>query len=113
MKNKKLSRKEELYITAIKNLVKIKNFGQLLYLLNTEQITEKQYENRITNDSDFYVITSGKLKNENDIVLITEIIEECDLQRLYNYINISEVSNLFSVETSEFHNFANKYNEEK
>ena len=68
----KLSRKEELYVTAIQNLVRMNNFRNLLYNLDNKYTTKKQFENKLKKHSNLYTITVGKFKSEDDFEIISQ-----------------------------------------
>ena len=69
-------RKEELYIIAIKNLVKEVNFLRLTDDLEKELISDDEFESELKDNSNKYVIDLLPLENKSDVDLIKDIINK-------------------------------------
>lgn len=91
--NNNLSKKEEYYIIAIKNLLKKINTFELLMQLNDNLISEKEYLNEINNHQEKYIISLRKSIGKRDLVIIAEIAKKLDLE-----FTIDEVGEMFSID---------------
>jgi len=90
MKNKK----EELLLTAIKNLMKAQNFLQMCLMLQEGQISQEDYNKQLKEKPDRYVIDIEYVKDKKDIEIIAEIIKE--LGPIGEGLSVNDVSEIFS-----------------
>ena len=88
-------RKEELYIIAIKNLVKEVNFLRLTDDLEKELISDDEFESELKDNSNKYVIDLLPLENKSDVDLIKDIINKIG----NNDYSVDDVGQLFSIDT--------------
>lgn len=88
-----MTRKEELYITCIKNLQKTVKFLNLENQLETKGISEEEYYGELHDNLDKYIIDVEILNNETDLKLVQEIISELDIE-----VNYDDIWTLFSID---------------
>lgn len=89
--------KQELYIRAIKNLLKQINFLELNQRLLEKQITEKEFENEIEMNVDKYSVNIENLDNEETLKEVAEIFQEIDMD---DEVSINEVGDIFGIDIS-------------
>ena len=65
--------KEQYYQTAIKNMWKIKEFQVLNNLRGLRQLSQFEYEEKISLNPDIYEIKMRHLTDEDDVKIIIEI----------------------------------------
>lgn len=86
--------KEYLYQSAIQNLVKKTNFLQLYIQLIEDQISEKQYEQELSQNSEKYFIHMEDEVTEHHVHALFLI-----LKKIKNNFSIDEVSEVFGIQT--------------
>jgi hypothetical protein len=86
-------RKEDLCITAIKNLIKKVNFLQLINQLNEGGLTERKFQKELKQYPSKYIIETDYLKFIDDVSVISEIVEKVGIEQ-----SIDEVAEMFSIE---------------
>lgn len=92
--------KTELYKTAIKNLLKMKNHSELYGDLENKVITQKEYESEVTENAEKYVIdvhTSDPIKM---VPIIVDIINELGMPA--KDLSVDEVCTIFSIDSTSF-----------
>lgn len=91
--------KEDMYIIAIKNLIKKNNYLQLSLQLSEDIITEDEFEKEVTTNSGKYVI---KIDNK-DITFIHLDVIQTILKDVDNKgMTLHDVSEMFSIDTHSF-----------
>lgn len=88
--------KEKLYIEAIKNLFKMRDFLLLNIDLLHNIITEEEFESEIKNNSKKYVITTNPIENEIQLLHVIDIIKKVQKE-----LTADEVFELFSLDIDE------------
>ncbi len=88
--------KEKFYVTAIKNLIKQKNYINLIYELTNELIDEEEFNNELSNNEDKYLI---KINNNLDSIgKVHSLINV--LQQINEDLGEEDLMELFSVPDS-------------
>lgn len=93
LSNNFLERKEELFITALNNLLKRAEFLQLSAQLSSNELTEEEFDNEIESNPGKYVVNINYLENERDIEIISSIVQKLDRP-----ISMDDVAEIFSIE---------------
>jgi hypothetical protein len=71
--------KEKFYITAIKNLIKQKNYINLIYELTNELIDEEEFSEELTKNEDKYLIKiDNNLDNLDKIQSLINVLQNID-----------------------------------
>jgi hypothetical protein len=96
---------EKYYLTVISNLLKSINFLELLQLKDTEQISEKEFEEELGSNFDRYSIKIADFKNLDDRPVIMEIARK--MFEIMEGIGMEDISadrmaQLFSLESGVF-----------
>jgi hypothetical protein len=105
-------KKDEYYITAIRNLLKQINFLELYQSLIQGDITEEDFENIINAESNRYTIDIHDMKNpKEDIQIILSIVKNIGFD--IKDFSQSEIDELFSVNVSKNISMYNKVGVEK
>lgn len=89
----KAIRKEEFFVTAIKNLRKKINFIILNNEFQNGDITDIDFEKEIEENPDKYVVTVDNLQNEHDLEILHEVITKVN-----EHFSIDEISEVFSID---------------
>lgn len=97
------SSKEELYVTAIRNLLKKNNYLNLALKLSEGDISEDEFDKEIENNPKEYIIELNEIKDEDTLYHITELVKN-----IGKSFTIGEVSELFSIEDDSIINTYNK-----
>ncbi len=92
-------KKENLYVTAIVNLIKKTEFLQLLIQLSEKSITEAEYDKEIEENPSKYIIETDYLNSLDDLSIIGEIVRKIGLS-----MQTDEVAEMFSIELSSLNN---------
>lgn len=92
-------KKEDLYIRAITNQIKIGKMMNLNFQLNDGNITEEEYYREIEENDKEYVIHVETLEDQETFDLICEIVKDLDLEISYS---LSDVEELFSYKLDKF-----------
>ena len=97
-------KKEELFLIAIKNLIRKNNYSNLIIQKIEGQITKKQFDEELKNNSKKYTIEQFKLKDSTDATFIIEIYRK--LEKFFKdigkeNISLDEISEMFSVESEQ------------
>ena len=98
--------KEEYLVTIIRNNIRKNNFLELNYLLETNQITEDEFEETLKKE-DKYCITINHFSDEDNIMLINNIVHE--LYKDLGETDYSEVSEMFGISQGDLINEFNKF----
>lgn len=99
------SEKETLYIKAIENLLKQKEYLNLVYQASHDLISNEEFNSELENNEDKYLIKIDADLNKKRLKLVMKIIENIK----YNFSD-DDVSEMFSIETNNFVNFLNHNN---
>lgn len=94
-----LLKKENYYITAVRNLIKKTNFLELYQQLLEKQITEAEFNHEIENKSIKYVINVKELQDPQDLKIIIDIVKKVGFD--LKDFSLNEIDELFSVNISE------------
>ncbi|MDZ4757320.1 MAG: hypothetical protein SGJ10_04155 [Bacteroidota bacterium] len=86
-------KKEDYYLTGIKNLIKKNNFLQLSLTTSDDSESEADFEKEISDHPHKYIIDIKPLDNERDLNIISEIVKKIGVE-----FTIDDVSELFSVD---------------
>ena len=86
--------KEEFLITAVKNLRRRIEFGELHSELQSGQITKEEFKKELEENEDKYTIPIRQMEDENDIFLIQEIVAEIGMVD----VSCDDVGELFSID---------------
>lgn len=88
-------KKENLYITAIRNFLRKENFSELNQSLLNEQITEDEFEKQLDEYEDKYVIVLKDVNQDEDVKLIAQLVEKIgyDLRDF----SVGDISEMFSL----------------
>lgn len=89
------NKKENIYLTGIKNLLKTKKFLQLCIEHAENGIDDEEFEREIKTNRDEYVIQMRSLSDIEELDILTEIAH-----RISNKITIDEVSEIFSISSN-------------
>lgn len=85
--------KEELYVTAIDNLLKKIEYLHLTMQLDQDLITEDEFDEELENNEDNYLIKMNSNFNDIDFSIVQSIIHK--LKR--NKFSSDEISEMFSI----------------
>ncbi len=89
-------KKELFYITAIKNLFKKIDFQNLNSELESGEITEEDFENRLETKPEMYLIDINENRPDfKDICIISDIVNKIERD-----FSVDDISELFSVDMS-------------
>ncbi|AKK73663.1 hypothetical protein OK18_14575 [Chryseobacterium gallinarum] len=93
--------KEQIYITAIRNLLKQKRYLNLMYELSNEYITEDEFNDELENNEDQYLIkTDNRLDSINKINNLSSVISKIDVdfdeEDLFEIFSVSISLNLLN-----------------
>lgn len=105
--NKYLSKdKEELYVKALKNLYRKLDFIELSQSLETEDISEEEFDKELTEHEDDYLIPSPSgTPTVQQIIQIANIVKQIGREKK---ISVDEVSEIFSLEMDKAMEVLNK-----
>ena len=97
-------KKEELFLIAIKNLIRKNNYSNLIIQKIEGKITKKQFDEELKNNSKKYTIEQFKLKDPTDATFIIEIYRK--LEKFFKDIgkediSLDEISEMFSVKSEQ------------
>ncbi len=92
----KLLKKENFYITAVKNLLKKINFLELYQQLLEDQITESEFNEEIERESSKYIIDIKELQDPDDLTIILDIVNKITFD--LKDFSLNEINELFSVD---------------
>ena len=88
--------KEELYLRALRNLYRRLDFIELNQSLESEVITEEEFDRELETNEDNYLIPAPEGKpTMQQIIQISDIIRKLGREKK---ISVDEVSDLFSLE---------------
>ena len=88
--------KEELYLRALRNLYRKLDFIELNQSLESEEITEEEYDHELEVNEDNYLIPAPEGKpTMQQIIQISDIIRKLGREKK---ISVDEVSDVFSLE---------------
>lgn len=90
----KYSNRETLYVKAIKNLLKQKEYVNLMYQLSNELISNEEFNNELDQNEDKYLIKIDQDLNLDNYKAIVEILEN-----LKQDFTEDDVSEIFSLKT--------------
>lgn len=85
--------KEELYITAIDNLLKKVEFINLTMQLDQNLITEEEFDEELENNEDIYLIKINPNFKDIDLELVQSITQKLNNRKF----SIDEISEMFSI----------------
>lgn len=89
------TRKNDLQVLAIKNLIKISNSLQLNLQLAEKTISDKEFEEAIDTNPDRYFVDVKPVADEADLIVIGDILTEVSpIEELES----DQVANIFSIE---------------
>lgn len=88
------SNRETLYVKAIKNLLKQKEYVNLMYQLSNELISNEEFSNELDQNEDKYLIKIDQDLNLDNYKAIIEILEN-----LKEDFTEDDVSEIFSLKT--------------
>lgn len=94
-----LNRKEEYYITAIRNFVRKTNFLELYQQLLEENISEEEYNDALRRESNKYVVEINDMRDTNDIPLLLDVIQRIGFD--LRDFSKNEIDEIFSTNISE------------
>ncbi|RHX90241.1 hypothetical protein DLM76_20470 [Leptospira yasudae] len=77
---------------AIRNLLKKNNFLKLLNDLESESISEEEFESEINNNGNKYVISLDSKITERDLRLIAKIVKDIEME-----LDTDQVEEMFSI----------------
>jgi hypothetical protein len=91
--------KERLYLTALSNFIKQKNFYELQDDFDRAMITEEEFDKSLTTEEHKYLIQVKPIVKETDAILIQEIVN--DLGDIFvDTLTVDEVADWFGIETN-------------
>ena len=96
-------RKEELYVTGIKNLRKNVNFLNLAKDLASKSITDEEFESEIDKNPDKYLIDINPMEDVNDAVILHEIVN-----KIGDDFTMDEAGDIFSFDSETIKDYLNK-----
>ena len=85
-------RKEELYLDAVRNLIKKSKYLNLHIELIEGQISEEEFDQEIEDNSDSFTISVNPMKSHDDLRIVSEIIQKLDIE-----FTEDEVEDLFGI----------------
>lgn len=88
-------KKEDMYLLAISNILKQKDFLSLMYQLGTNQIDDEEFSREIEENENRYLITMNDSKSDDEMNIILEIIN-----KLGRKFSVEDISEIFSVDVS-------------
>ena len=96
-----IEKKDEFFLTAIRNLIRKNNYLELFIQQKEEEITKKQFDQELKVNPNKYIIQQFKLKNPTDITFLIEIYKS--LEKFFKdigkeNISLDEISEIFSVD---------------
>jgi len=91
--------KEKFYIKAIKNLLKQKEYINLLYQVSNELISDEEFSNELTENEDKYLINIENSLDRTNFKVISGIIDN-----IGNNFTDDDVSEIFSLRTKNIEN---------
>lgn len=95
------SRKENLYLEAIRNMVKQKEFLSLMYQLSTDQLTEEEVNEELDSNSSKYLITVREPKSADELTSVTEICFRLNLN-----LSTDDISEMFGINSDDLERYA-------
>jgi len=105
---KENSQKEVLYLRAVDNLIKKNDFLQLTVQLDTELITDDEFQHELEKNEDKYLIKMSEDENQEHLSLIAQI-----LPKLKREFTADEVSELFSIPLEKIHLYIDSLTEKE
>ncbi len=95
-----IEKKDGFFLTAIKNLIRKNNYLELTIQQIEGEITKKEFDKELKNNSEKYVIEIDQLKDPTDVTFIIQIYKSLepflkDIDR--ENIGLDEISEMFSV----------------
>jgi len=87
------NKKEDFYITAIRNLRKKIRFMNLNFDYQNDDITEQEFEQELKDNQSKYFVNISLLKDEVDLSIIREIVGKID-----DNLTINDISDIFSID---------------
>ena len=96
--------KEKLYIKAVNNLRKQKNYLQLIIELESEMITEEEFEEELNANEKRYLIEIEDKEDNLDLEQIFDIV-----QNVEGEITESDISELFSISIDKVSHFIESF----
>ncbi len=94
-----LTRTEDYYVTAIRNLLKKTNFLELYQQLLEDQISQESFHKELAESSNKYVVDIHPLANKEDINIIIGIVNRIGYE--LREFSGNEIDELFSTNISE------------
>lgn len=94
--------KQDLYIIAIKNLLKKANFLELNQELLNNEISDEEFDDLLINDSFKYTIQMNKSLTAIEKILIAQIISQIGTD--IKEFSISDIEELFSIKINSLSN---------
>ena len=98
--------KEELYITAIDNLLKKVDYLNLTIELDQELITEDEFDHELEKNEDNYLITVNQNFKPTDFDLVVSITNRLKNRKFSS----DEISELFSIDIEKVEEFIDYHN---
>jgi hypothetical protein len=92
--------KENLYIKAIENLLKQKEYLNLVYQASHDLISNEEFNEELENNEDKYLIKIEDDIDKKRLRLVLKILEKIK----YNFSD-DDISEIFSIETNNISNF--------
>ncbi len=89
------SRKNELQILAIKNLIKISNSLQLNLQFSEKTISDQEFEEALEKNPEHYIVDVRPIEDEGDVIIIGDILQEV---APVGELESDQVANIFSIE---------------
>ena len=88
-------RKDELFITAIRNFIRKMNISELNESLSAGEISEDDYDTEIDKNEDKFVITLKDINSLDEVQIIADVVDKIgyDLRSF----STSEIAEMFSV----------------
>lgn len=92
--------KTDLYLTAIKNLVKMRNFDELSAKAENGDISSEKYEKELSEHRDKYIVEVHNANPFRMVPIIVEIMRE--IGEPANDLTVDEVCTIFSIDSKTF-----------
>lgn len=88
-------RKEELYVTAIKNLRKKINYISLNNEFQNGEISDEEYDTEIEKNAEKYVVNVKQIKDDFELEVLFDVVD-----KIKEPFNEDEIAEIFSLDIS-------------
>lgn len=91
--------KEFFYLKAIKNLLKQKEYLNLLYQVSNDLITDEEFNDELENNEDKYLINIDNILDSTNFKVVSKILD-----KIGDNFTDDDISEIFSLEVSNIEN---------